>query len=83
VADDEVGFQETAVAYCALVEQLIGMVFLLRYRVGTRFESLVKIYDRWKSRLVAQGLEGKMKEMQEQHKVAVQKGKIKPTDPFL
>jgi hypothetical protein len=82
VADEEVGFQETAVAYCALVEQQIGMVFLLRYRVGTRFESLVKVYDRWKSRLVAQDLEGKMKQMQEQHKAAAQKGKIKSADPF-
>jgi hypothetical protein len=82
VADDEIGFQETAAAFCAMVEPLIGVIFLLR-RLGNRYESTVKIYDRWKSRLVAQNLEGKMKQIQEQHKAVAEKGKVKVTDPFL
>jgi hypothetical protein len=63
------------------VEQLIGMVILLRL-TGVRYESLIKTYDHWKSRLMARDLEGKMKKMQEQHKTVAEKGKIKPTDTF-
>jgi len=81
VADDEVGFQETAGTFCQIVEQLIGMVIVLR-RTGARYESTVKVYDRWKSRLVAQDLEGKMKLMQQQHKTMAEKGKIKPRDSY-
>jgi hypothetical protein len=81
VADDEVGFQETAAAFCREVEQLIGALFLLR-KGGMKFESTVKVYDHWKSRLVALGIEDKMKQMQEQHKKVAEKGKIKPPDTY-
>lgn len=81
VADDEVGFQETAGTFCQIVEQLIGMVIILR-TTGARYESTIKVYDRWKSRLVAQDLEGKMKRMQEQHREMAAKGKIKRADPY-
>jgi hypothetical protein len=81
VADDEVGFQETAATFCETADRLIGFVVLLR-ATGVRYESTMRLYDRWKSRLVAQNLEGKMKELQEQHKAAAAKGQVKPTNPF-
>jgi hypothetical protein len=79
VADDELGFQETAASFCNLVEQLIGMIAVLR-KTGARYESTLVIYERWKSRLVAQSLEGQMKQMQAIHRQASEKGKVKPAD---
>jgi len=79
VADDDLGFQETAASFCQLVEQLIGMIALLR-KTGARYESTLVLYERWKSRLVAQSLEEPMKQMREIHKQASEKGKVKPTD---
>jgi hypothetical protein len=81
VADDELGFQETAVNFCQMVEQLSGAFIWMRIS-GPRYESVMKVYDSWKNRLVAQNLEGKMKQIQAQHKAVAEKGKLKPTDPY-
>jgi hypothetical protein len=81
VADDDLGFQETGSTFCKLVDRVIAMIVVLR-KVGDRYESTIKVYDRWKSRLVAQDLEGKMKKMQQQHKTLAEKGKINATEPY-
>ena len=82
VADDELGFQEAASSFCGLVEQYITMIVLMR-RMGPRYESTMKLYDRWKSRLVAQQTEGQMKKLQAVHKEAAEKSKVKPPDNLL
>jgi hypothetical protein len=82
VADDELGYQEAASSFCQLVEQHIAMIVLFR-RMGPRYESTIRLYDRWKSRLVAQQTEGQLKKLQELHKQTSEKGKVKQTDDLL
>lgn len=81
LADDEVGFRAIAFGFCQMVEESIGVLILLRAS-GVRYESTIKLYDRWKSRLLAQNLEGKMRGIQEQYKVVAEKGKVKSTQPY-
>lgn len=81
VADDELGFQETAGSFCLMVEQMIGMIAVLR-TTGARYESTLTVYERWKSRIVAENLEGPVKQMQEIQRIAAQKGKVMPDDAF-
>lgn len=81
VADDELGYQETAGSFCQMVEHMIGMIAILR-TIGARYESTLTVYERWKNRLVAESLEGPVRQMQEIQRVAAQRGKVPVDEAF-
>jgi hypothetical protein len=81
VADDELGYQETASAFCKMVEKIIGMIQILR-EGGARYESTLTLYERWKNRLIAEDLEGQVKQMQAMHRVATEKAKVPADQEF-
>lgn len=81
VADDDIGFQETGTAFRYAIERFIGAIILLR-ATGVRYESAIRLYDRWKNRHDAQNIEGQMRKMQEQMKTASEKGKSKPAEAY-
>lgn len=79
VADDVLGFQETAPAFLRAVEGVIGIIALMR-TAGPRYESIIGVYDLWHCRLEAQNMQKKLKEMQAEHERMQQKGKPKSTE---
>lgn len=69
VADDELGFQETAPAFCGSMREFMLIVFILRSR-GTRFESCIKLYECWNARLEAEKMKPLVQSMSEKIKAA-------------
>jgi hypothetical protein len=76
VADDKIGFQETAVAFCSGVSQCMPAVYFLRKTRSIRYTSLLTLYCIWKNRLTAEAIAPLAKQMQEFVDVA-EKNKIK------
>jgi hypothetical protein len=56
VADDDLGYQETALGFCQEVKQLIPAIFYMRRKGMARFQSTVQLFDRWNKRLVASAM---------------------------
>ncbi len=69
VADDDLGFQETARAFCESVQRII-VAFVISRMVGPRYESCIRLYDCWSKRLKTDDLRKQMKDLE---------GKIKAT----
>jgi hypothetical protein len=76
VADEALGFQETARAFCQGAQLLMPGIFYLRRTNAARYESTVKVFVLWNTRLAAQVLAPVMKTMEEVIKAA-ETGKIK------
>lgn len=70
VADDDLGFQETARAFCQGVQVCIPAVFHFRRINQARYESTVKLFNRWNTRLAAAAMAPVMKTMEEIIKAA-------------
>lgn len=79
VADDKLGFQETAHAFVQGVQMCMPGIFHQRKHNGPRYESTVRLYEHWNSQLAAQRLAPVMKSMEEIIKAA-EKGSIKTLD---
>ncbi|MGB7307546.1 MAG: hypothetical protein WBC67_00655 [Candidatus Acidiferrales bacterium] len=77
VADDDLGFQETAIGFCQQMQAYMPAFFEMRRRKWARFESAVRLYDAWSKRLKARELAPVMKTIEELTKAAEQ-AKIKP-----
>lgn len=77
VADDNLGYQETAIAFCQRVRIYMPAYFYLRRIGDARFESTIKLFDRWNKRLTAKKIESDIKPMQEFLR-SVESEKIKP-----
>jgi hypothetical protein len=77
VADDELGFKETAMAFCQAVKFLMPALFQLRRKGAARYESTIKLYDMWNRRFAAAAIAPVIKPLQELVK-SVEKEKIKP-----
>jgi hypothetical protein len=53
VADEEIGYQETAFAFCQAVQVFMPLIYQLRVTSAGRFESTVKLYEIWSGRTFA------------------------------
>jgi hypothetical protein len=80
VADDELGYQETAAAFCLGVSQLMLFIFILRAQ-GARFESCVRLYESWFARMEVEKMKPVVKSYREKMKAA-EKSKVPPMDVF-
>jgi hypothetical protein len=78
VADDELGYQETASAFCEFLAQVMIVIAAFRGH-GPRFESCVKLYECWSARLEAQKLKPLVQSMSEKIKAA-EKAKFPPLE---
>jgi hypothetical protein len=79
VADDELGFRETAYAFCEGFKQTAPMIFSLRRKEGPRYESSVRLYECWSIRLEAEKMKKQVKDLQAKIGAAPDT-KIKPVD---
>lgn len=84
VADEDLGFQETAMAFCQVVRLTVPAFFHQRSVGAGRYESTIKLFALWNKRLVANALvpakkhmDNLAKQMEEITK-AVEKDRIKP-----
>ena len=64
VADDDIGYQETALGFCQEVKLIMPAIFYVRRKGMARFESTVQLYDRWNKRLVASAMAPLLKPME-------------------
>jgi|SRR5580692_724068 hypothetical protein len=64
VADDDIGYQETALGFCEQVKQLMPAIFYMRRKNMARYESAVRLFDRWNRRLVASAMAPFMKSLE-------------------
>jgi hypothetical protein len=78
VADDELGFQETASSFCRGLSEFMPMVVVLR-KHGPRYESSVKLYESWIARLEAEKMKSLVQSMSEKIKAA-EKAKFPPLE---
>jgi hypothetical protein len=78
VADDELGFQETASAFCQFLAEVMIVIAAFRSQ-GPRFESCVKLYESWAARLEAEKMKPLVQSMNERIKAA-EKAKFPPLE---
>jgi len=78
VADDDLGFQETALSFCRSTREAILTIAALRKAGGARYESCVRLYDSWSKRLQAEDLKKKMKDLENKIRETSDVPKIKP-----
>jgi len=77
VADDRIGFQETATVFISSINGLTPAIYYLRQTQGGRYASVLKLWNIWHDRIAAQALAPAMKGIQELIDAA-EKNKIKP-----
>jgi hypothetical protein len=58
IAEETVGYRETAVAFCNQVRAFMPLIYGLRTR-GARYESTVSLYEIWNNRLDCEALKRK------------------------
>jgi len=78
VADEDIGYRETARPFCQGVQLFMPVIFQLRAENKGRFESIVKLYTMWNQRLVLETVAPVMKVMQQLQDA--EKSRIKPID---
>lgn len=76
VADDSIGFQETAPAFIGSISTVTPAIYYLRQTQGSRYASVLKLWNVWNDRMAAQALAPAMKGFQDFN--AAEKSKIKP-----
>jgi hypothetical protein len=79
VADEDIGYRETARPFCQGVTVYMPVIFHLRATNAGRFESIVRLYATWSKRLAAEMTAPVMKVMQQLAQEAG-KDRIKPLD---
>jgi hypothetical protein len=77
VADDGIGFQETASVFIIGVGVFTPAIYYLRQTQGARYASVLKLWNIWNDRMVALALTPAMKGLQDLIDAA-EKNKIKP-----
>lgn len=77
VADDGIGFQETAAVFINGINALTPAIYYLRQTQGVRYASVLKLWNIWHDRMAAQALAPALKGLQELIDAA-EKNKIKP-----
>jgi hypothetical protein len=80
VADEEIGYQETAPAFCGSVIESMPAIFHLRTTTGVRFESAVRLFALWNNRTMATAMAPMIGALGDWVKIAG-KEKIKPIEP--
>jgi hypothetical protein len=74
VADDDLGYQETSVAFCSAVKATLPALFeMRRMDYSGRYESTVKLFERWKNRIDTETLGRNLKKAAEEYRVAAAK----------
>lgn len=76
VADDDTGFMETAPSFIIGLNAVMPAIYYLRTTQGSRWSSVLKLFNIWNNRIAAQALEPAMKDMQKM--IEEGKNKIKP-----
>jgi hypothetical protein len=64
VADDATGFQETAPAFINILNKFTPAIYYLRRTQGVRFPSILKLFNVWHNRVIANALAQMMPGMQ-------------------
>jgi len=77
VADDGIGFQETAASFVSTINVYVPAIYYLRQTQGVRYASVLKLWNIWHDRLVALALAPAIKGIQDLIDAA-EKNKIKP-----
>ncbi len=77
VADEDLGYQETAIAFCQAVQTHMPALFQMRRTNNGRFESIMTLYNLWNTRLVGHALAPIMETLEELVKSS-QEQRIKP-----
>ena len=79
VADDAIGFQETAATFCTGISSCLPAIWLLKQTQNVPFHSVLTLYCIWNNRLAADRVAPVLKGMQEIVQAADKdKNKIKP-----
>jgi hypothetical protein len=79
VADGEIGFQETASAFCLGISQTLPALALLKQMQNVPYHSTLTLYCIWSNRLAAERVAPALKSMQDIVQTADKdKNKIKP-----
>jgi hypothetical protein len=65
VADDRIGFQETAAVFISSINALTPAIYYLRQTQGVRYASVLKLWNIWHDRIAAQALAPALKGLQE------------------
>jgi hypothetical protein len=77
VADDAIGFQETAAVFISSVNAFTPAIYYLRQTQGVRYASVLKLWNIWHDRMIAQALAPALKGLQDLIEAA-EKNKIRP-----
>jgi hypothetical protein len=77
VADEDIAFQETAVAFCKATISVMPAYFQMRRTNAARFESTIKLFDLWSKRLHVKAMSPAIKSMEDFIK-SVGNEKIRP-----
>ena len=64
LADDEIGFRETAFSFCANIRRSIPAIWLLRELKKGQYKSAVDLYERSNNRLLLEDLQVKKQEIE-------------------
>ena len=78
VADEEIGYKETARPFCQAAQSYMPLLFQMRAQNAGRFESIVKLYGTWTNRLAAETVAPMLKVMQQLAKSG--ENRISPLD---
>jgi hypothetical protein len=79
VADEDIGYRETARPFCQGVQAFMPVIFMLRAQNLGRYESVVRLYAAWNDRLVAEMSAPALQVMQ-QLAAKAKTDRIKPLD---
>jgi hypothetical protein len=79
VADDSLGFQETGRAFCAMVKDVLPLVYEMgRKEHSGRYESTVKLYEHWNDMLIAEDAAINLKRAEQASKSRPKPERIEP-----
>lgn len=78
VADEDIGYQETARPFCQSAQAYMPLLYQLRLQNAGRYESIVKLYGTWTNRLAAETVAPIMRVMQQLARAG--EDRIRPLD---
>lgn len=64
LADEEIGYRETALAFCGLAKSLMPAFWYYREQKRAMYKSVVELYEMWGNRLAVEKLEEKRQEVE-------------------
>jgi hypothetical protein len=78
VADDRIGFQETAASFIAAISAFMPAIYYLRKTQNVGYASVLKLWNIWHDRMVAKALTPEVMKRIQDLIQAAEKNKIKP-----